>query len=139
LRKRCETGICVNAATRDSGRNEKRDRSSRQCDSDILEEMCSHLIPPFTRPDQYLAVVLGCLQQFRFLGTSIFGEALFRLSMGITHWSGEIFPAKEKPRLMIAPRRAERCLRIANGVSAAMTAGTRDDYYGNRGEDCGVE
>jgi hypothetical protein len=97
------------------------------------------LFPPFTRSDQYLAVVLGCLQQFRFLGTSIFGEALFRLSMGITHWSGEIFPAKERPRLMIAPRRAERCLRIANGVSAAMTAGTRDDYYGNRGEDCGVE
>jgi hypothetical protein len=121
LSGRCETSMCVNAAARDSGRNEKCNRSSRQSNSDILKEMCSHLIFPFARPDQYLAVVLGCLQQFRFLGTSIFSEALFRLSMGITHWSGEIFPTKERPPLMICPKACRTMVsRIANGVSATI-------------------
>jgi len=52
------------------------------------------LFPPFTRPDQYLAVVLSYLQRFLSLANVHYLVRLFRLSVGITHWSCEIFPTK---------------------------------------------
>jgi hypothetical protein len=96
--------------------------------------MCSHVISSVHATGPILAVVVAICSAFFFSERPLFGESLSPLS---EYYSsvGLNIPHQIKAAFDDRTRVRERCGRIANDVSAAMTAGARDDYYGIRGEE----